>query len=68
MSIDIDLDIHRVMTMISTTKPSLAYQCTNMKINNSFTAFIDYNEYNRTEQLYELKLHIKSFKLYSLEN
>lgn len=59
MSIDIDLDIHRVMTMISTTKPSLAYQCTNMKINNSFTVFIEYNVYNRTEQLYELKLHIK---------
>lgn len=59
MSIDIDLDIHRVMTMISTAKPSLAYQCTNMKINNSFTAFIEYNVYNRTEQLYELKLHIK---------
>lgn len=48
MSIDIDLDIHRVMTMISTTKPSLAYQYTNMKINNSFTAFIEYNVNNRT--------------------
>lgn len=59
MSKDINLDIHCVMTMISTTKSSLAYQCTNNKINNSFTAFIEYNVYNRTEQLYELKLHIK---------
>lgn len=48
MSIDIDLDIHRVMTMISTTKLSLAYQCTNMKINKSFAAFIEYNVNNRT--------------------